>query len=39
MGAVVTKDVPAGVVVLGVPAKKKYLRDEYNKKQKRWKNS
>jgi len=37
MGAVVTKDVPAGVVVLGVHAKKRYLRDEYNKKQKVWK--
>lgn len=39
MGAVVTKDVPAGAVVLGIPAKKRYLRDEYNKKQKEWKNS
>lgn len=39
MGAVVTKDVPEGVIVLGVPAKKIYLRNEYNKKQKKWKNS
>lgn len=36
MGAVVTKDVPENVVVVGVPAKVKYTREEYNKKQKQW---
>lgn len=36
MGAVVTKDVPPNVVVIGVPAKKKYSREDYDKKQKKW---
>jgi len=36
MGAVVTKDVPPNSVVVGVPAKEKYSREEYNKKQKQW---
>ncbi len=37
MGAVVTKDVPADMVVAGIPAKQKYSREEYNKKQNEWK--
>ena len=36
MGAVVTKDIPENVVVMGNPAKEKYSREEYNKKQKEW---
>ena len=36
-GAVVTKDVPENVVVLGNPARVKYSREEYDKKQKEWK--
>lgn len=36
MGAVVTKDVPENVVVLGNPARVKYSREEYDKKQKEW---
>ena len=39
MGAVVTKDVPANVVVAGVPAKERYSREEYDKKQKQWTDS
>jgi len=39
MGAVVTKDVPENSVVIGVPAKVKYSREEYNKKQKDWQES
>lgn len=37
MGAVVTKDVPDDMVVVGVPAKIKYTRVEYDKKQAKWK--
>lgn len=37
MGAVVTKDVPDDMVVVGVPAKVKYTRSEYDKKQVKWK--
>jgi len=37
MGAVVTKDVLADTVVAGVPAKQKYSREEYDKKQSEWK--
>jgi acetyltransferase-like isoleucine patch superfamily enzyme len=36
MGAVVTKDVPAGMVVMGVPAKVAYTRKEFDAKMKRW---
>ena len=36
MGAVVTKDVPENSVVVGVPAKVVYSREEYDKKRKRW---
>jgi UDP-2-acetamido-3-amino-2,3-dideoxy-glucuronate N-acetyltransferase len=36
MGAVVTKDVPHDVVVIGHPARIKYTRDEYDKKQQQW---
>jgi len=36
MGSVVTKDVPESVVVLGNPARIKYTREEYDKKQKDW---
>ena len=36
MGAVVTKDVPPNSVVVGVPAKVKYTRKEYDEKQKDW---
>ncbi len=39
MGAVVTKDVPPNTVVVGVPAKVKYSREEYDKKQKQWSDS
>ena len=39
MGAVVTKDVPPNTVVIGVPAKEMYSREEYEKKQLDWKNS
>ena len=36
MGAVVTKDVPPGMVVMGVPAKVKYTREEFDSKMKGW---
>lgn len=39
MGAVVTKDVPPNSVVIGVPAKIKYTREEYDEKRKKWENS
>ena len=39
MGAVVTKDVDPDTVVMGVPAKSSYSREEYDKKQLNWKNN
>ncbi|MDH5462936.1 MAG: N-acetyltransferase [Nitrosopumilus sp.] len=39
MGAVVTRDVPENSVVMGFPATIRYSRDEYDKKQKQWKES
>lgn len=39
MGAVVTKDVSDNSVVAGIPAEFRYSREEYNKKQKGWKES
>ena len=36
MAAVVTRDVPPDVVVMGHPARIKYSRTEYNKKQAAW---
>jgi len=36
MGAVVTKDVPDNMVVVGVPARIKYSRKEYDEKRDRW---
>lgn len=36
MAAVVTKDVPPNVVVMGHPARIKYSRSEYNRKQTEW---
>lgn len=39
MGAVVTKDVPPNVVVVGVPAKVVYTRKEYDAKKRLWESS
>ncbi len=36
MGAVVTKDVPPRMVVMGHPARVKYSRAEYDKKKAEW---
>lgn len=36
MGAVVTKDVPDGMVVMGVPAKVTYSRKEFDVRMKEW---
>ncbi len=36
MGSVVTKDVPENKVVVGIPARVKYSREEYDQKQKEW---
>ncbi len=36
MGAVVTKDVPPDVVVMGHPATVRYTRDEYEAKKRNW---
>ncbi len=36
MGAVVTKDVPADMVVAGIPAKPVYPREEYERKREEW---
>jgi acetyltransferase-like isoleucine patch superfamily enzyme len=36
MGAVVTKDVPPNVVVMGHPASIRYSREEYDLKKKKW---
>ena len=39
MGAIVTKDVHENTVVIGSPASIRYSREEYDKKQKQWKES
>ncbi|MDQ3869254.1 MAG: N-acetyltransferase, partial [Thermoproteota archaeon] len=36
MAAVVTKDVPPDIVVMGHPARIKYSRAEYDKKKTQW---
>ena len=36
MGSVVTSDVPPNVVVMGVPAKAAYNREEFDRKKKAW---
>ena len=37
MGSVVTRDVPENTVVIGSPATIRYSREEYDKKQRQWK--
>ena len=39
MGAIVTKNVPENSVVIGAPAFIRYSREEYDKKQRKWKES
>ena len=39
MGAIVARDVPENVVVMGSPASIRYSREEYDKKQRQWKES
>jgi len=39
MGAIVTRDVPESSVVMGSPASIRYTREEYNKKQRQWRES
>jgi len=39
MGAIVTKNVPEDTVVVGSPASIRYSREEYDKKQRQWKES
>lgn len=39
MGAIVTRDVPKNSVVIGSPATIRYTREEYDKKQRTWKES
>jgi acetyltransferase-like isoleucine patch superfamily enzyme len=39
MGSVVTRDVPENSVVIGAPATIRYTREEYDKKQRQWKES
>ncbi|MDE1843196.1 MAG: N-acetyltransferase, partial [Thaumarchaeota archaeon] len=39
MGAVVTRNIPENCVAMGVPAKVKYSREEYDKKKKDWEDS
>jgi acetyltransferase-like isoleucine patch superfamily enzyme len=39
MGSVVTKDVPPGKVVMGVPARVKYTRKEFDSKMRAWERS
>ena len=39
MGAIVTKNVPENTVVVGSPASIRYSREEYDKKQRQWKES
>ncbi len=39
MGAIVTKNVPENTVVIGSPASIRYSKDEYDKKQRQWKES
>ena len=39
MGAIVTRDVPENTVVMGSPATIRYAREEYDKKQRQWKES